>query len=165
MTSFYRANDWEDGMAIAKAAGTTFDLMNDHCIAHVRDDELVGGAIYAGYTGHSIMVHVAGFSENWITKDLLWVCFHYPFVQLDCKKMFGMVPATNLPALAFDFKIGFKEVARIPDVFRDGDLVVVSMDRDDCRWLRLQPRKLKWGVSDGVTETRSAGRTELSGTC
>lgn len=136
-------NDYRHGNDIAVAAGASFNPKVDQCIARVdRDGELMGGVVYQNFTGHSIGIHVAGFRDDWINKDMLWVCFHYPFVQLGCVKMFGQVPASNRQALEFDLKLGFKEVARIADVYADCDLVVIAMSRDECRWLRLRPSGL-----------------------
>lgn len=132
------------GHAIAQKAGATYNPAADMCIANVGPDGgLLGGVIYSGYTGSSIGIHMASFDPRWATVDMVWVAFHYPFVQLGCKKVFGQVPASNSKALELDLRLGFKEVARIEDVFPDGDLVVLAMDREDCRWLRLKPRGLK----------------------
>lgn len=136
-------NDAEYGHMIAKAAGTSFNPYSDVCIARVEDDELWGGVTYTGYTGTSMGIHVAGFRSDWINKDMLWVAFDYPFVQLKCSKLFGQVPASNRKALEFDLKLGFIEEARVKDVFPDGDLLVLAMKREDCRWLKLKPRSLK----------------------
>jgi len=131
------------GDRIAKAAGTTFNQRGDVCIAREERGELWGGASYTGYTGSSVGVHTAGFRPDWINQDLLWVCFHYPFVQLGCSKLLGQVPSSNLKALEFDLKMGFIEETRVKDVFPDGDLVVMSMKKETCRWLKLKPRSLK----------------------
>lgn len=138
----FRFNHEPDGRAIARAAGTAFNPESDQCIARVRGDELLGGVVYTSYTGVSIGMHVAGFDPRWINNDMLWVAFDYPFNQLGCKTIFGQVPEDNLHTLEFDKKLGFKEVARIADVFPGGDCIVLAMRREDCRWLRLRPRIL-----------------------
>lgn len=128
---------------IATAAGTIFNPRGDTCISRTGEaGKLLGGVIYNGYTGASIGFHVAGFDPNWVNRDMLWVCFHYPFVQLGCSRVFGQVPKKNAAALEFDRKIGFNIVATIEGVFADDDLVVLSMTREQCRWLKLAPRKL-----------------------
>lgn len=127
------------GRKIAETSGTSFNAEVDTVISRSVRGQLAGGVVYKDYTGKSIAMHVASFMPNWINKDLLWVCFHYPLVQLDCEVVFGPVPSTNRRALEFDRKLGFKEVARIADVFPDGDLVVLKMHREDCRWIKLQP--------------------------
>lgn len=135
-------NDPIHGQVIAEAAGTQFNVLADVCIAREEDGVLLGGVVFQNFTGASIGLHVAGFDPHWINKDMLWVTFHYPFVQLNCKKIFGQVPASNKRALEFDLKLGFKIEATISDVFEDGDCVVVSMRREDCRFLKVRPTGL-----------------------
>ena len=131
---------------IARASGTVFNPRADHSISRTDDTGvLLGGVIYSGFTGESIGMHTAGFHPQWVNRDMLWVCFDYPFNQLGVNKIFGQVPAGNARALEFDKKLGFKEEAVVRGVFPGGeDLVVLSMDRVDCRWLGLTPavRKL-----------------------
>jgi hypothetical protein len=129
-------NNIASGHAIAEAAGTHYNPICDIVISRSVKGVLFGGNLYQNYTGRSIAVHTAGFRPGWGTKNLLWLFFHYPFIQLGCEYMFGQVPAHNLKALAFDLKLGFKEVARIEGVFHEGDLVVMRMHRDECRYLK-----------------------------
>lgn len=130
---------------IAAAAGVTYyDGMRDHCIARIRDGELLGGTIFQGYTGVSCEMHVASFAPRWICPDLLWATFAYPFIQLDCKQVVGRVAETNTRALEFDKKLGFNEVCRIPDYYPDGDLILLTLRRDECRWLNITPRSRFW---------------------
>jgi RimJ/RimL family protein N-acetyltransferase len=131
------------GYQIAQRAGVQFNPECDRVISYSRDGVLLGGALFSNYTGASIQMHVASFDPRWLTRDALWVVFHYCFEQLGCKVVFGQVPETNSKALEFDMKLGFKEIARVDDVFPDGGLVVVAMRRKDCRWLKLKPRQLK----------------------
>lgn len=135
-------NDHDHGYRVAKAAGVIFNPSGDVVISHSRQGALTGGMIYNCFTGCSINIHIAGFDPRWGDRDLVWVGFDYPFNQLGCKKVFGQVPASNTQALEFDLKLGFKIDAVIKDVFPDGDLIVVSMAKDDCHWLKLKPRNL-----------------------
>ena len=136
-------NDPAHGAAIAAHAGVAFNPAVDTCICVASQGQLAGGVIYSNYTGVSLTMHVAGFNPSWISIDMLWVGFHYPFSQLGCSKVFGQVPEYNSKALEFDLKLGFKEEARIKDVFPAGDLILLSMRREDCRWLKVKPRNLK----------------------
>lgn len=131
------------GPHIARAAGVVFNRDADTVLCRVENGELLGGVVYSGYTGVSIHMHVAGFSPKWINHDILWAAFHYPFVQLNCNVIFGQVPESNSKALEFDKKLGFSEVVHIKDVFPDGGLILLSMRREHCRWLKLRPRHLK----------------------
>ena len=133
-------------LAIAAKAGTLLNPGVDNVISRTGvDGRLLGGVIYKEFTGASVQAHIAGFGPNWLGRDLLWVIFDYPFNQLGVSKIFGPVPETNKAALAFDYKLGFKYVTTIPGVFLDGGLIVLEMDRVDCRWLKLTP----YTLSDG----------------
>lgn len=132
-------NNISHGHQIATDAGTYYNPLCDIVISRVKNNELQGGCVYQNYTGRSIGIHVTGLKPNWISRDLLWVCFHYPFVQLGCEYIFGQAPTFNLKALAFNRKMGFKEITRIENVFPEGDLVVFRMHKDECRY--LMPRK------------------------
>jgi hypothetical protein len=135
-------NEYEHGSRIARACGIVFNPAGDVVISHTRHDELTGGMIYNCYTGASINIHIAGFDPRWGDRDLVWVGFDYPFNQLGCKKVIGQVPSYNDLALEFDLKLGFKIEAVIKDVFPNGDLFVVSMLKEDCRFLKLKPRTI-----------------------
>jgi RimJ/RimL family protein N-acetyltransferase len=132
------STDPRHGPEIARAAGTYFNPACDRVIAREMDGGLAGGVIYSGYTGRSIGLHVAGFRDDWINKEILWTTFDYPFVQLGCEVIFGQVPSDNLRALEFDLKLGFKIVARIEDVFDGADLVVLKMRKSECRFLKMK---------------------------
>jgi len=137
-------NDWEHGIAIAKAAGTTFNTVCDHCVSRIdKDGELLGGVIFQGYTVASIQMHMAGFVDNWGTRDMVWCAFDYAFNQLGCRKVFGQVPEYNTKALEIDLKLGFKIVAKIDDVFPEGACLVLAMSREDCRWLKVKPKYIR----------------------
>lgn len=135
----------EHGYRIAEAAGCVFNPAADRVISMTGHGELLGGNIYTGFTGASIHIHMAGFAPSWATRDFLWVAFDYPFNQLKCKKVFGQVHEKNARALEINLKLGFKIEVRIEDVFNDGACLLLSMYRDDCRWLKLKPRTLKPG--------------------
>lgn len=136
-------NEPGHGQLIATAAGCSFDPEKDVVITRNGNREVLGGVIYQGYTGASVRLHVAGFTPHWGSIDMLWVCFDYPFNQLDCKKLIGFVPSFNEEALAFDYKLGFKYLTRIPGVYPGGDLIILEMSREDCKWLGLRPRSLQ----------------------
>src|SRR6478609_5802549 len=106
-------NDTAHGFIIAKEAGVHFAQDYDTCISREVDGELIGGCVYNGYNpGGSICVHFAGFDTHWMTRELIWVCFDYPFNQLGVKKMFAHVPETNELAVAMDLRFGFMRPLR-----------------------------------------------------
>jgi RimJ/RimL family protein N-acetyltransferase len=137
---YLRFNEREDGEAIAKAARISYNPSSDVVIARVVQDELAGGALLQAWTGASASIHMAGFWDRWANRDLLWCTFDYCFLQLGLKCLIAQVPSDNEVALKIDKRMGFREVARIPDVFHTGDCVILQMYKEDCRWLSVRPR-------------------------
>jgi RimJ/RimL family protein N-acetyltransferase len=130
------AGNIEHAKAIAKAAGVAFNPECNVVIAREENGKLLGGVIYQGYTGASIGIHVASFDPHWLNRDMLWAIFYYPFGQLGVQKLIGQTPSDNIKSLRFSAKLGFKEEARVEGVFHNADLIITSMQREDCRWLK-----------------------------
>ena len=51
----------------------------------------------------------------------------------------GTISSGNKELLAFNGRLGFTEECRIKDAYPDGDMVVLSMTRDQCPWLKIKP--------------------------
>lgn len=99
-----------------------------------RDGELVAGVIYEGYNGHNIWMHVA--IPGRITRDFLRYAFHYPFIELGCRRVSGYVEASNARARRFDERLGFQQEAILQGAASDGgDVILYRMNREDCRYV------------------------------
>lgn len=97
---------------------------------------LRGAVVYHEYSGASVRVHVASDgSRRWVTREWLHVIFMYAFDQLKVKRITGMVPEANTAALNFDKSVGFVEEARMKDADPGGDVIILKMTRDMCRWI------------------------------
>lgn len=125
------------------------------------DTRILGGVVFHNWTGRggSVTVHDAGVEDtNWATRDFLWNVFDYAFNQLGCEVMVGPVPSTTERALSINERMGFKREAVIRGVFPDGDLVIMTMRRADCRFLRYRPRSIQAGLaSQGVLSPTLGG--------
>lgn len=133
-----RFNNNDDALAIAEEAGMIYNPFADQTIASIdKDGALKGGVIYTHWTGQggSIGMHSASFLPGWVNRTMLWVCFDYPFNQLQVKQIFGQVPTKNKKALRFNTHLGFTHLHRIVDVFPDDDMILMVMRREDCRFL------------------------------
>lgn len=126
------------GVQIAEAVNAVFSPNVETVISRSENFELYGGVIYDLYSGSSICMHNAGFKSNWANRSLLWLVFAYPFLQLNCKIVIARVPSTNAQALKLNEHLGFKELCRIPDAVPDGDIVIMVMRREECRWLQMK---------------------------
>jgi RimJ/RimL family protein N-acetyltransferase len=137
-------NNWDHGHRIMDECQGTFTPGLDVCIGREKDGELLGGVVYTGHTGASCQMHQWGSTPKWINIDMLWVAFHYPFMQLDYRCILGLVRAKNEATIRENLKHGFKEVARVKYVYPGDDLVLMQLLKEDCRWLKLKPRELKF---------------------
>ena len=110
---------------------------NATCIGQEKDGSLVAVIGYCGFRDKSCQMHVGSIGENWISKNLLWAAFDYPFNKLGVKVILATVASTNKEALKLDRHLGFVDKAYIEDAHEDGDLVILAMRRENCRWLDI----------------------------
>lgn len=100
--------------------------------------ELVAAAVYEHFTDGDCHVHIASDgSRRWCTRELLIRWFAYPFLQLRLRRITGLVPSTNLRALDFDLKLGFKVEGQMREAFPDGDMMILGMLARECRYLPI----------------------------
>ena len=137
------------GEKIAKAAGFSLNSVHDMIITRSEHGELYGGVVLYDYTKRSISMHVAGFVNNWINRDILWATFFFPFRELGCASIFCQARSNATHARRFIEKIGFHIEVVISDVFPDADLVVYRMYGKDCPWMNIRPRGITFGGNNG----------------
>jgi RimJ/RimL family protein N-acetyltransferase len=106
---------------------------NSTTIGLIKNNELIAGVWYEDFNGKSITCHIV--IKGRINSKFLAIIFDYPFIQLGVSKIIGPVKSDNLKAIEFDKKLGFKEEARLLDVFPDSDLIFFTMAKADCRFL------------------------------
>ena len=100
------------------------------------DGRLVAAALYEGYNGRNIWVHLAAEGAHWLSRVFLRAGFAYPFLVCKVQRLWGRVDASNAAARRFDEHIGFREVARLPGAAYDGgDVLIYCMNREDCRYV------------------------------
>lgn len=99
-----------------------------------RGGNLVAGAVYEGFNGHNMWVHLAGSpGRSWLNREFLMSSFRYPFIQCGVGRLSGYVNASNTDARRFDEHIGFKEEARLHGAAPDGgDVIIYVMRKEDC---------------------------------
>lgn len=98
---------------------------------------IVAAVVYEGKSGANILMHVASDgSRHWMTPAYLAACFRYPFVQLGCNRITGLVRADNIDAQRFDEHLGFKREGQLRAACTDGmDLIVYGMLKSECRFI------------------------------
>ena len=160
-----RVDDVHAIKLIAESASIQYVPRWCHCIAdYSADDQLKGGVIFTAYWGGSVMIHMAGFRKNWVSKAMVYLAFDYPFNQLRVKKLFGTVPERNIDARNSDLHLGFKIEYLTHDVFAYPDgvngMYLMSMMRDDCRWLNMRMPYIEYAPMEMTNDV--AARAAMS---
>lgn len=102
-----------------------------------KDGELVAGVLFTNYTKAGIVMHVASDgSRHWMTPAFLAAAFRYPFIQLGCRRVTGLVRLDNERAMHFDERLGFRREGVLRAGATDGcDMVLYGMLKSECRFL------------------------------
>lgn len=116
------------------------DFGQAEAIGLEQDGELIAGVVFNWYTGPSISMHVAAEpGRRWMTRDYLYRVFAYPFLQVKCNRVTGLVREDNLDAQRFDEHLGFKREGLIRQGASDGsNLILYGMLKSECRWLEIK---------------------------
>lgn len=125
------------GPWVCEKTGGVWSPVDSTAIGLEKNGKLVAGVVYDHFNGASVCLHVASDGTRaWLNREFLRFAFLYPFDQMKVKKIIGIVPSNNVEALRFDRKLGFVEEARIKDAHPQGDLILFTMTRQQCRWLK-----------------------------
>lgn len=137
-------NDTDHGYQIAGVIPRIFNPMADKVISRTdKDGRLLGGVIYESLISNCVFMHQGSFSKKWHSKDLLWVMFDYPFNQLKVDVVCGTIPSSNPELRAVNERLGFKVECSIKDAYKDGDLLIMTMRKPECRWLSITPKSIR----------------------
>lgn len=136
------------GPWIASRLGFQWYPGRGQCFGQIEDDKILAVVLFEDYNGVNCSMHVAASvtdKARWLTKEFLFACFDYPFRQLKCKRVTGLVPAKNMAARRFDEHLGFILEATLKDAWPDDNLLVYRMYREECRWLNLRTHSVNSG--------------------
>lgn len=104
------------------------------CIGLARHGELVAAAAYDNYNRSAIFASIV--IQGRITRKWLWYIYAYPFLQLKCNVVIGLISSDNLKSIKLAEKMGFESAVDIPHADPSGLLCVYTMHRDKCRFIR-----------------------------
>ena len=107
-------------------------------IGQENDGKLVAVVCFTGFIKNSCTMHIASIGNNWMTKDLLWSSFDYPFIKLQKKVILIGMNASNKEAVKLNRHLGFEEKALIEDAHEKGDLLLMTMRKEQCKWLNIK---------------------------
>lgn len=109
-------------------------------IAWAEDNQLKMCVAFNAFLGKTCQIHVAMNDGYHFTPRLMLVaCFSFAFDVLRVETLLGVVNSNNKKALRYDLHLGFKEEHRLIGMHDDGgDIVLLSMSRADCKYLKQE---------------------------
>jgi RimJ/RimL family protein N-acetyltransferase len=114
----------------------TFNPELDEAIGLEKKGQIVAGVVFDNFNGRSICIHVAAEGSHWLTRSFIRAVFTYAFDVAKVNKLIGPVDSTNERAMRFDEHLGFVPEAVLTGAGRHGDLILYSMTRQQCRFLK-----------------------------
>jgi RimJ/RimL family protein N-acetyltransferase len=107
-----------------------------------RDGQIVAVVVFDTFSAVDCHMHIASDgTAAWMNKQLLVSAFAYPFMQLNLRRVTGMVPAKNVAALKFDEHLGFVREGFHPDACPDDDLISLGMTKEMCRFIPKESKQ------------------------
>jgi len=112
---------------------------NYTAIGLIDEVQILAVVIYNDFHEAGCAIHIAGSpGRRWLTKDLLFAAFDYPFNQLKFRRLTGYVASKNLEAQRLDEHLGFKREGYLRHMLPDDDVILYGMLREECRFLELK---------------------------
>lgn len=109
------------------------DFTNAGTLATIGADYM-GVVVYNNYAHRNINMSIATTSPKWASRGFLKAMFHYPFEQLDCRRVTGITAASNMKTIDLLERLGFIYEGRLREFFGE-DALVYGMLKGECRWL------------------------------
>jgi hypothetical protein len=112
-------------------------------VAIQRNEKTKGAVLYYNYRFCTIEMAWAG-EPGWLTPGVVREMFAYPFKQLGCRTVIGLIDRNNRKSREMALGLGCKEVGVIEEAFGERrDAILYSMHRESCPWMAPRPRPVR----------------------
>ena len=105
----------------------------DTAIGLVKDGKIIAGVLYENWNGRSIMAHMG--IEGRLTPAFIGAVFDYAYNVCNVDKVILPVGSTNAKSIKLVENMGFAKEGRIADASPEGDIVIYTLKKADCRFL------------------------------
>ena len=126
-------NGPEIGYWVADQLSSAFFADKSVAIGLLKDDKIVAGVIYENWNGVSWVVHMATVGR--LTPGFMFAMCDYPFNTCNAHKVIAPVEIGNIKSANLVKKMGFVPEAVLKDCHPNGDLVLYTLKKSDCRFL------------------------------
>lgn len=92
--------------------------------------------IWDGFSECDCNIHVCSDETgHWLRRPLLLATFSHPFLQWGCRRVTTLTHENNAAALRFNRHLGFKQEGVCRNAAPDGDIIIMGMLREECRYI------------------------------
>lgn len=106
------------------------------CMGITKKDAIIGSVIYHRFRWPDIEIGIHTTDPGWCTKRILREIFSYPFLRLDCKRVTATTDPSKPEVCKFIERLGFVHEGRLRNALPHGDLLIMGMQRGQCRWIQ-----------------------------
>jgi len=126
-------NGPEIGYWVAGELDAGYFADRSQAIGLLKDGEIIAGIIYENWNRRSMVVHIV--IKDRITPAFIGAIFDYAYNVCNIEKAIAPVSSANAKSIRMVEKMGFTEEGRIKDASPDGDIILYTLKKTDCRFL------------------------------
>lgn len=114
-------------------------------------DKPIAGVVYDQYneTFGTLMISIAADNPRWAQRGIILALMHYPFEQLQVRKLWSVVASSNYRAIKLNKGIGFRQEAILARHFGKDHAVVMRMFRNDYQ--KFKQRMMDHGRKERIS--------------
>ena len=101
-----------------------------------KDGEIVCIFGYDNFNGKSCQQHIVYKQGEYVPRNYVWFVYYYPFMQMGVDMLIGMLPSNNDRIIDLAKHAGFVEKYRIVGAHPEGDIILSTLNKQDCRFLK-----------------------------
>lgn len=120
--------DW-----VAHRINGMFDKYSSNAIGLLIDGNIKAGVIYEDFNKASVVCHIAC---EFLSSEFLAAVFDYPFNSMGVRKIIAPVASDNQKSKRLVEKMGFSVEGVLTDCHPNGDILLYTMKKSDCKYLK-----------------------------
>jgi len=93
-----------------------------------------GVAGFERWNGSDMEVHYTG-ERGFLTRSFLRALARYVFLQHECDRLTGRIPADRPDAAKLGLRLGFTHEGTLRRAHNGADILIYGMLKEECRWL------------------------------
>jgi hypothetical protein len=120
--------DW-----VASRINGMFDKDSSTALGLLIDGNIKAGVIYEDFNKACVSCHIAC---EFLSGEFLAAIFDYPFNHLNVRKIVCHVASDNQKSIKLVEKMGFSVEGVLTDCHPNGDILLYTMKKSDCKYLK-----------------------------